>query len=471
MKKIFIVFILIFILITGCNSKTEKILDSEMPITIRVWHYYNGSTQEVFDGLVNEFNNTIGMERGIVVESQSQGSVEQLATAVYDAASETIGSQPIPEIFATYSDTAFRVHELVDLISLDEIFSQKELSEYRTEFLDEGIFITDGKYYIMPIAKSSENLFINNTDWKKFANEYNLSIEDLKTWEGLSEVSELYYNKTGKAFFSLNANANFFIVGAKQLGKDIYSYKESGKATFNLSEEIAHKFWEVFIVPYLKGYYTKTGRFSSDDAKTGTVLAYTGSTAGSLYFPSTVSIDESNTYDIEPLVLPYPYFENGDPIVIQQGAGMSIVNTDEAHNLGAKIFLKWFTEKNQNIKFSVATGYFPVKNNSLKEKIILKQLELMNNPLTATEESIKTSIEMFENYKLYNAKAFEKSYEMRVLLDKYIYAYMNRKRKRLNEIKSDNINLYNKAIKEETSEKAFRIWYKDLLDVTEKTMQ
>ncbi len=57
--------------------------------------------------------------------------------------------------------------------------------------------------------------------------------------------------------------------------------------------------------------FVKTGRFSSDDAKTGTVLAYTGSTAGATYFPSEVTFSQNHVESIEPLIMPYPYFQEG----------------------------------------------------------------------------------------------------------------------------------------------------------------
>ncbi len=92
----------------------------------------------------------------------------------------------------------------------------------------------------------------------------------------------------------------------------------------NFQKDFAQKIWDAIYVPYMKGYFTKEGRFSSDDAKTGTIIAYTGSTAGAAYFPKEVTFSDNNVVPIEPLTLPYPYFEDGRPYVIQQGAGMCI---------------------------------------------------------------------------------------------------------------------------------------------------
>lgn len=52
---------------------------------ITVWTYYNGDQLESFNKLVDQFNETTGREKGIRVESASQGSMSDLETNVMDA--------------------------------------------------------------------------------------------------------------------------------------------------------------------------------------------------------------------------------------------------------------------------------------------------------------------------------------------------------------------------------------------------
>ena len=63
------------------SAKTVK-LDPEDPVSLTVWHYYNGLQQTAFDNLVDEFNNTVGKDEGISVKSYSQGSVADLEKAI-----------------------------------------------------------------------------------------------------------------------------------------------------------------------------------------------------------------------------------------------------------------------------------------------------------------------------------------------------------------------------------------------------
>ncbi len=424
MKKL-LSLILVFVILSsfvGCSDNSEEsLLDPDKPITVSVCHYYNSTTKEKFDDLVNTFNDTVGMEKGIVVDAQSQGDVNQLAEAVFDAANKSIGSMAMPNIFAAYPDNAFRVHQITPLVDLGTYFTEEELSTYRNEFLEEGQFITDDLYYIMPIAKSSENLYVNKNFWTDFSEKHNFSEEDLSTWEGIYNVAEIYYKETGKGFLGLDANANYFLVSSQQLDKSLYTYSQDGTAKFHFSDDLGKKIWNYYYRPYLMGYFKKSGRFSSDDAKTGEIICYTGSTAGAPYFPRTVAVNNDKSMEIEPLVLPYPYFESGDKVSIQQGAGMSIVKSDVAHEYAAAIFLKWFTQAENNLNFAVSTGYFPSKNDVMNQEKITEISSRRDVPQGAIIESIKASNIMFNEYTLYNNKPFEGSYKMRGLLENHLF--------------------------------------------------
>ena len=94
---------------TGCGKKSP--LDPKNPVSLTVWHYYNGSQQAAFDALTEEFNDTVGREKGIYVQGYSQGSVSDLETAVRDAIAGKVGAEEMPDIFSSYADTAYEVEQ------------------------------------------------------------------------------------------------------------------------------------------------------------------------------------------------------------------------------------------------------------------------------------------------------------------------------------------------------------------------
>ncbi|MFA9379000.1 MAG: hypothetical protein ACERKZ_19990 [Lachnotalea sp.] len=95
--------------------------------------------------MVEEFNETEGTQKGIVVEAQSYGAITELADAVYASASKEIGSMPMPEIVAAYPDNAFRINQISELVTITDYFSEEELSEIKSEFLAESRFGSDDK--------------------------------------------------------------------------------------------------------------------------------------------------------------------------------------------------------------------------------------------------------------------------------------------------------------------------------------
>ena len=77
------------------------------------------------------------------------------------------------------------------------------------------------------------------------------------------------------------------------------------------------RIWDNFYVPFVKGYFTAYGKFRSDDVKIGEILAFTGSSTASMYFPDEVE-QEDSAYPIDYVVLPAPSFAEGENYIVQQ---------------------------------------------------------------------------------------------------------------------------------------------------------
>ena len=126
--KVIAILVAVVFLVSGCApSASGAKLDPSDPVTLELWHYYNGPQKIAFDNLVSEFNDTVGLEKGIIVEAFSQGSIDELLNKVVDASNKKVGADDIPDIFAAYSDTAYAVDQLGLVADLDPYFTQEEL--------------------------------------------------------------------------------------------------------------------------------------------------------------------------------------------------------------------------------------------------------------------------------------------------------------------------------------------------------
>lgn len=456
--------------LTGCAGKNP--LDAKNPVSLTIWHYYNGSQQVAFDTLVEEFNSTVGREKGIFVESYSQGSVSDLETAVRDSISGKVGADAMPDIFSSYADTAYEVEQAGALANLSEYLDEKELEKYVDSYIKEGCIAADGTLRIFPTAKSTEIMMINKTDWEVFAAETGFSLEDLQTIEGVADVAKAYYEWTdaatpdvagdGKAFYGRDAVANYFIIGMRQMGVEIFQV-ENGQVTLNTPKEKLYRLWENYYIPMVKGYFGAYGSFRSDDVKTGDLLAYTGSTSSAMYFPNQVELDASS-YPIEYMVMAAPMMEGGESYAVQQGAGMVVSKSDEKHEYAAVEFLKWFTEADNNLQFGCVSGYLPVlkeANNAerLDQVIETNQLEVAPK----TYDCLTTIFEKMDNMTLYTNKSFSNGSAARKVLEYHLADKITEDRAAVTAALAQGKSL-EEACAPYITEEAFEEWYQSFCD-------
>lgn len=469
LRDICLVLVLVFSL-TGCKEKSP--LDPKNPVSLTVWHYYNGSQQAAFDALVEEFNNTVGRERGIYVQSYSQGSVSDMETAVRNSISGKVGADAMPDIFSSYADTAYEVEQAGALANLSEYLSEKELGQYVDSYIEEGCIAADGSLRIFPTAKSTEIMMVNKTDWEIFAAATGASLENLRTIEGVAATAKAYYEWTdsltpetpedGKAFYGRDALANYFVIGMQQLGVEIFQ-AENGRLTVNLPKEQLHRLWENYYIPMVKGYFGAYGSFRSDDVKTGEIVAYTGSTSSAMYFPKQVEL-EDGSYPIDYMVMTAPVFEGGAYYAVQQGAGMVVSKSDEKHEYAAVEFLKWFTKVENNLQFGCVSGYLPVmKEANSKEKLdqVIAEQELAVAP--KTYDCLTTIFEEIDGMTLYTNKSFANGSAARKVLEYHLADQAAEDRAAVTAALAQGKSL-EEASAPYVTEEAFEAWYLSFCD-------
>lgn len=411
-----VVCIICALFFTGCGRQDDHGLSKENPTSIKVWHYYNGALAAAFDELVSEFNNTIGRENGIVVYSESMGTVTDLEKALWDSANEKVGAPDMPNIFQSYQDTATALDKVVSLVDLDEYITEEEKNTYVKLFLDSGSIGIEKRWKLFPVAKSTEVLILNKTDWDRFAADTGASTQDLSTWEGLVGTAEKYYEwSDGRAFFGRDAFANYPIIASSQLGHEIFQVSD-GSEKLDFDRETMRVIWDHFYVPYVKGYFRHVGQYRSDDVKLGEIIALVCSSSSAVYFPTEVTPADGASYAIEHLVLPLPNFDRTAPYAVQQGAGMAVTSATEAEEYASILFLKWFTEWQQNLKFSVNSGYMPVSVEAVKTENVDRYLA--ENPTSAiVADTLHVALDENSRYIMYTPPAVTGGTQARSILD------------------------------------------------------
>ena len=196
MKKVLSLLIIVFLLcglFAGCSKSP---LDPKNPVTLTMWHNYGGDMQATMDYLIDQFNSTVGKDKGIIINVEAISSSSELNKSLAMIADDDPGAPDMPDIFTGYPKVAIQFQEKGMLANLDEYFTEDELSKYVDEFVAEGR-LSDGGLYVFPIAKSTEVLYVNMTLFNEFAAATGASADDLATFEGIARLSKSYYDWCG----------------------------------------------------------------------------------------------------------------------------------------------------------------------------------------------------------------------------------------------------------------------------------
>ena len=347
--------LLLIFALAGCTGG-KTVLNPKDPVTLNMWHNYGGEMQQTMDLLIDEFNATVGKEKGIVINVTAISSSSDLNKSLAMIAGGDPGAQDMPDIFTGYPKIAMQFYEKGMLANLDNYFTDDELSGYIDAFVEEGR-LDDGGLYVFPIAKSTEILYLNQTLFDEFSSATGANPELLKTFEGLAELSQMYYEWSGgKQFFSSDSWFNVAEVGMVQLNSSLFL--ENGD--LSLDNDTYRHIFETLYTPATQGGFAIYDGYSSDLSKTGDLVCSTGSSAGILFYGDTITYADGTVKDVEYNILPYPVFEGGEKWALQRGGGLMVAKTDEKKELAAAEFIKWLSAPEQNMQFISQTGYLPV---------------------------------------------------------------------------------------------------------------
>lgn len=369
-------------LLSGCSGSKDA-LDPKNPTDVTMWHNYGGVMKDTMMTLIDEFNSTVGKERGIHISVTAIAASKEQNDKLTLIAEGVPGADEMPDIVTAYPSMAQTLADAGLLAELDTYFTAAEIDAYLPAFIEEGR-LTDGKLYVFPVAKSTEALFLNKTFFDRFSAATGVTLDSLATFEGLAAASVKYYEWTdaqtpdtsndGKTFFTADSWFNVAEVGTAQLGGAFV-----GEGSLNTNADTYKRIWDFTVNPALSGGYAVIDGYSSDLYKTGEIAACIGSTAGILFYGDTVIYDDNTSESIESIVLPYPVFEGGKKTALQRGAGMVVAKSDPKKEKAATIFIKWLAEAEQNMRFVAGTGYLPVTKQAFDEKMS-GEISVTENP-------------------------------------------------------------------------------------------
>ena len=375
----------------GCGKQKDA-----DPLTVTLWHVYGGEVDSPLNGLIEQFNSTIGAEKNIRVKVELVSNSSSIHKSVLAAANQDPGAPSLPDMFVSYPKTVLALPEEDILVDYRDFFTQEELERFIPAFLEEGQ--VNGRQVILPLAKSTEVLFVNRTLFDRWASASGASYDDLATWEGLYALAERYAADTGKCFLVNDYHFNYFQVGVASLGEDFF---RDGGVHFGPGFARA---WEPYAHAALKGGVWLQDGYATESLRTGDTIVSVASSASVLYYSDTVTYPDNTSEQVEIASMPYPVFEGGEKLVMQRGVGMCTKKSTPEREGACITFLKWLTEPERNVEFVTALGYMPVTRESF-EAYLPAAVENLTDPMYIS--LYKTYLQTREDYTFYYAPQME----------------------------------------------------------------
>lgn len=143
---------------------------------------------------------------------------------------------------------------------------------------------------------------------------------------------------------------------------------------------------------------------------------------------------------------------------------MAVTKSDPEHEYASCVFLKWFTQQENNMRFVCDSGYMPVlkEANSIEalDEVIQKDnLEISSK----TYQCLKTVMQSADSAQYYTTKSFKNGYQTRKVLDYNLSDQAAADREAIEAAVAAGADR-EEEIAGYTSEESFENWYQGLCE-------
>lgn len=311
--------------LAGCGG-SKTLLSPKDPTMLSIWHVYGEQADSPMNRLLTEFNDTVGREKGILLNVTNMTNSAAIGGQLQDAKAGKPGALDLPDLFSAHSADASALG-IENLVDWNDWFTAEDMAAYVPGFVQDGII--DGKQVVFPVSKSTQLIFLNGSQYARFAADTGAQLSTLATWDGFFEMAGAYRQwSQGKPFCALDYPLRLVELNALEQGDILIS-----------------------------------DLYSNTQVMTGETLAGLGSSAAILYYNDFVTYPDNTTEPTDLLLAPLPHAAGtATPLMPQAGVGLCAFKTTDQKAEAAAVFLRWLTEQQRNLEFAADTGYMPVSS-------------------------------------------------------------------------------------------------------------
>ncbi|MGM7723507.1 ABC transporter substrate-binding protein [Metabacillus sp. Hm71] len=384
--SLFIVLALVISVLSACATSSETSnqaelgkLDPNNPTKITFYSYSLAypTMKAGVEHLIQEFNDTVGKEKGVIVEGVADQSFQQFKADI--AAGKQV--DVIQHTFSTLDNSK----ETLGLKAYEDVFPKDELEQHFEGIAPNALELgkIDGKMYGLAFTFSTPIVFINGKLFEEAGLDPN---NPPKTWEEVKEYSLKIKEETGKDGFGLAPNNGWTTEGIILSNDGEVISKDRKEATFASKESVeAIEMW--------KDLYKNGSHAVGTDAElpeqfmAGNLGMFITSTALHSGFTKAAEAGGWKLYGAG-----LPQFGDKPSVPVNSGSALAVRPDSPEKNAAVWEFIKYVTGNEGYTIITSEIGYLPLRTgladdpNYLKDfvdknplyKINLKQLEQMH---------------------------------------------------------------------------------------------
>ena len=141
-----------------------------------------------------------------------------------DAKAGKPGALDLPDLFSAHSSDA-KALGIETLVDWNDWFTAEEMAAYVPGFVQDGII--EGRQVVFPVSKSTQLVFLNGSQYARFAADTGAQLSTLATWDGFFAMAAAYRQwSQGKPFCALDYPLRLVELNALEQGSGAL-YKDS----------------------------------------------------------------------------------------------------------------------------------------------------------------------------------------------------------------------------------------------------
>lgn len=324
--------------------------------TIIYWHQQTGNNGKALEKLVDTFNKSNPWK--IKVQPILKGNTG----VIFQAMLAALQTKDLPNLLAAYQNEAATYQNVNALVDLNDFVNDKTygfgkagMDDFFSAYLAQDVNPQYNNQRLgIAVFRSLEVMYYNKDALKALGYD-----APPKSWQEFEEIGCKYKDSgAGRLGYEVRTDASGVAAAAFAQGGDVYDPK-TNKFTLDTAEVQVYP--QVMQDMMQKGCAGLPAAAFADqnDFAAQKVLFYTGTSAGFTFVRDAIN-KTGKPFDWEIAAIPY----KDKPVGNVYGASVSVVNTAKEKNLAAWLYLRWFTEPEQQAVWAQASNYYPVRQST-----------------------------------------------------------------------------------------------------------